>query len=340
MQSELSEIPTPVRILQLATASWMSQVVSAVAALGIADALASGPRSVNQIAEAVDAHAPSLYRLLRACADIELLHELDGQAFALTEPGDALRNDAPGSMRNFAIWVGLPAERYAWADLASCIRTGKPAFAGVHGQPVFDYMGAQPDVLAVFDKAMTEASRQIVAPVVAAYDFSPFDTVVDVGGGRGGLLAAVLAANPRARGVLYDQNSVIGDAGQPLKEASVDDRCELVSGDFFESVPAGGDAYLLSNIIHDWDDERSARILTNCRAAISAAGRVLLVEAVMPAKIEPSLTVKLMDLDMLVLNGGRQRTEEEFSELFRQVGLKLSRIVPAGLCSVVEAVRA
>lgn len=340
MWSELPDMPPPVRVLQLATTSWVSAAVSAAAALGVADELAPGPRSVDEIAKAVDAHAPTLYRLLRACADLELFRELDGQVFALTELGEALRSEAPGSMRSFAMWVGLPADRYTWADLVMSVRTGEPAFVGVHGQPIWDYMRDHPNVSKVFDKAMTEVASQIIPPIVHAYDFSPFSKIVDVAGGHGAFLAAVLTANPQARGVLYDRPEVIADAGLPLKQAGVSDRCEFVSGDFFDSVPAGGDAYLLSNIIHDWDDEHSERILTNCRAAMADHGRILLVEDLLPNKIEPSPIVKLMDLNMLVLCGGRQRTEAEFSELFHRVGLERSRIVPGGHSSIVEAVRA
>jgi len=340
MPSEPPQLPPSVRILQLATASWMSQAVSATAALGVADVLAAGPRPVDEIAAAVDAHAPTLYRLLRASADIGLFEELDGQVFALTPVGDALRSDSPGSMRNFAIWVGLPAERNTWTDLVRSVRTGEPAFQGVHGQSVWDHMRDRSDVLDVFDRAMTEASSQIIAPIVAAYDFSSVGTIVDVGGGRGALLAAILAANPQARGILYDQPDVIADAGLPLKAAGVSDRTELAAGSFFDSVPAGGDAYLLSNIIHDWNDEESERILTKVRDVLPENGRVLLVEAVLPTGVQPSLNVKLMDLDMLLLCDGRQRTEAEFAALFQRVGLRLTRVVPGGHCSVVEAVRA
>jgi DNA-binding transcriptional ArsR family regulator/SAM-dependent methyltransferase len=343
--------PPSARILQLVTAGWLAQAVSAAAALGIADELAAGPRPVDQIAKAVDAHPPTLYRLLRACTDAGLLTERDGQVFALTETGEALRTDGPGSMRHFAIWTGLAAERQTWTELARSVKTGEPAFAAVHGQQVFEYMGAHPDVLSVFDKAMTEASSQIIAPVVAAYDFGPLATIVDVGGGRGALLAAILAANPGARGVLYDQPGVIAAAGGSLAGASagVAARTTLASGDFFASVPPGGDAYLLSNILHDWDDEPSARILANCREAMAPGGRVLLVEAVLqeravrdapPDGAPPALTVSLMDLDMLVLNGGRQRSAAEFAALLAQAGLRLTRVVPGGFCSVVEAVLA
>jgi hypothetical protein len=302
--------------------------------------LASGARHVDEIAEAVDAHSETLYRLLRACADLELLEELEGHQFRLTELGDVLRSDAPVSMRNFAIWVGLPAERFTWSDLTTAVRTGRPVFERVHGEDVWRYMRTNADVADVFDKAMTEASCQLIAPVVGAFDFSGFGKIVDVAGGHGALLAAVLTAAPSARGVLYDQPDVVAGAGRAFKEAGVGDRCELVGGDFFDSVPSGGDAYLLSNVIHDWDDDRSVEILVNCREAMAEGGRVLLVEAVMPDATGSSPVVKLMDLNMLVLCGGRQRTKVEFAELFDRAGLALTRIVHGGMHSVVEAVRA
>ncbi|HEY3610279.1 MAG TPA: methyltransferase [Pseudonocardiaceae bacterium] len=339
-QIEKAEIPAGARILQLATASWMSAALSAVAELGAADELAHGPRSVADIATAVAADAPTLYRLMRACADFGLFTEGPGRTFALTELGEAIRTDTPGSMRNFAMWVGLPPERNTWSGLAESVRAGKSAFEGVHGSPIWEYMRAHGDVSRVFDGAMTEASSGLVAPVVAAYDFSPFRTIVDIGGGHGALLAAVLAANPGATGVLFDQPTVVAGAGKAFTEAGVSDRCALRGGNFFESVPTGGDAYLLSNIIHDWDDESAQRILTNCRDAMAEGGRVLLIEAVLPQDGVPAPIAKLMDLNMLVLCDGRQRSEPEFAELFHRCGLELARIVPGGLHSIVEATRA
>ncbi|GGT19137.1 methyltransferase [Streptomyces purpureus] len=338
--SSLPKPPPSVRVLQLATASWMAAAVSAAAELGVADTLADGPRPAGEIARAVGADAPTLYRLMRACADIGLFEEHEGEVFALTEVGEALRSDAPTSMRNFARWVGLAADRNTWAGLADSVRTGEPAFEKVHGQNVWDFMRDRADVSGIFDDAMTEASRQLIAPVVGAYDFSGIGTLVDVAGGHGALLAAVLDAHPGVRGVLYDQADVVVGAKQTFRERGLEDRVDTVGGDFFESVPPGGDAYLLSNVIHDWDDANSLKILTNCREALADGGRVLLVEAVMPERSEPSPTVTLMDLNMLVLCGGRQRTETEFADLFARAGLRLTRIVRAGLHSVVEAVRA
>ncbi|WP_410667993.1 methyltransferase [Amycolatopsis sp. cmx-4-68] len=330
------EIPIPARILQLATASWMSAAVSAAASLGVADALAAGPRAVDDIAKEIDAHAPTLYRLLRACADFDLFEERDGRVFALTELGHALRTDSPLSMRGFAQWVGDPADRFSWSGLADSVRTGRSAFERVHGQDVWEYMATHPDTASVFNNAMTSASDQMIKPVVAAYDFGRFTRIVDVGGGHGALLAEILRANPGAHGVLYDQPEVVAGAAHP----DVADRLSVVGGSFFDHVPPGGDAYLLSNVIHDWDDEKSARILSRVREAMVPEARVLLAEVVMPGKAEPAATVKLMDLNMLVLCDGKQRTEAEFAELFRSAGLELSRIVPSGFCSVVEAVRA
>jgi hypothetical protein len=332
------EIPAPARILQLATASWMSAAVSAVATLGVADALADGPRTVDEIAEIVEADPPTLYRLLRACTDFDLFTELDGRVFALTAVGDALRTDSPVSMRAFARWVGEPADRYTWSDLVTSVRTGAPAFDAVHDQSIWTYLAEHHDVASVFNDAMTSASNQMIAPVVHAYDFSGFGTIVDVGGGHGALLAEVLKANPGLRGTVYDQPEVVLGADATLTAAGVRARAEISSGSFFDGVPPGADAYLLSNIIHDWDDDASHKILSNCRAAMPAHGRVLLVEVVMPGKPEPSPTVKLMDLNMLVLCGGKQRTEAEFGELFRGAGLELSRVVSGGFCSVVEGV--
>jgi hypothetical protein len=327
-------------VLRLATASWLSSAVSVAAELGIADHLAAGPRAAPEIAAAVGADAPTLYRLMRACADIGLFREAPDRRFTLTAAGDALRSDSPGSLRNFARWVALPADRHTWEGLAETVRTGRPAFARVHGGEVWEHFRDNPEVAEIFDNAMSELSRQVIAPAVAAYDWSGLHHVVDVGGGHGTLLAQILTTLPRAHGVLFDQPEVIEGAGSPLDAAGVRDRSELVGGDFFAQVPAGGDAYVLSNIIHDWDDEPSRRILTNCRDAMAPGGRILLVEAVVPDDGTPDVTVKLMDLDMLVISGGQQRTGAQFDALFQQCGLKLSRIVPGGLCSVVEAVRA
>ena len=334
----MSETPPPhARMYELTTGAWVTQAISVAAALNVADELAAGPRPVDEIAKAVDADAPTLYRLLRALADIQVFQRLDGRRFGLTPLGELLRADVPGSMRDWAVFMGRPFHVQAWADLLRSVRTGAPAFDRVHGREAFNYLAANPDEGAALDNAMTAASAQFIAPVVGAYDFSAFGTVVDVGGGHGALLAAVLAANPHVQGVLYDQPHVIAGAGRPLDEAGVADRCEFIGGDFFQSVPPGGDVYLLSNIVHDWDDERSIKILANCRAAMNDDARLLLGEAVLPDGTEPH-PATLIDLEMLVMGPGRQRTQEEYRALFRLAGLRLTRVVPThAMFDLVEA---
>ncbi|ULR51527.1 acetylserotonin O-methyltransferase [Streptomyces deccanensis] len=340
MPAQTSDVPPHLQVLNLATASWMSAAVSAAADLGVADHLGSGPRTVTELAAAIGAHEPTLYRLLRACADFDLFREHEGRVFESTELGDALRTDSPNSMRNFARWVSTPADRWTWSGLAETVRTGTPAFAKIHGTEIWDHFNAHDETGTVFDDAMTELSRQVIAEVVTTYDFTPFATIADIGGGHGTLLTEILKAAPGTRGVLFDRPEVIEGAGEVFDASGVRDRVELVSGDFFEAVPSGADALVLSNIIHDWDDEQSVRILTHCERALAPGGRVLLVEATLPDGTEPAPLVKLVDLDMLVLSGGSQRTAAEFDGLFQRSGLKLARVVSGGLCSVVEAVRA
>jgi O-methyltransferase len=331
--------PAGQRIFELSIGTWVSQALSVAAALGIADELRSGPRPIDEIATAAGADAHSLYRVLRALADVDVFQELDGHRFALTELGELLRSDVTGSMRSWAIMHGLPPWRDTWTDLLASVRTGQPVFERVHGQGPFEYLTAHPEYAQVFDAAMTAISSQWIPAVVAAYDFGQFERVVDVGGGNGALLAAVLAAHPELRGTLYDQAGAIAGAGPALEAAGVSDRCDRIAGDFFDSVPAGGDAYLLSNVIHDWDDQQSVQILGRCRDAMTGGGRVLLCEAALPDRIEPSFA-KWIDLETMLIGGG-QRTEAEFGELYRQAGLRLSRVVPSGhLMSILEAVPA
>jgi hypothetical protein len=337
---EAGQIPAPARLYQFITGIWMSQAVSVAAELGVADRLASGPRSVDEIAQAVGAHGPTLYRLLRALADIGIFSELDGRRFALTELSELLRSDVPGSLRSWAIFVGQPFHLRSWTGFHESVRTGATAFDRAHGQDSFGYFAEHQGDGELFNDAMTAASAQFIAPMVEAYDFGAFRSVVDVGGGHGALLAAVLAANTGVSGVLYDQPHVIAGAGTRIEEAGVADRCQYIGGDFFRSVPSGGDAYLLSNIIHDWDDDRSVQILANCRAAMNRDGRVLLGESVLPDDATPH-PAKWIDLEMLVMSEGRQRTEAEYRDLFRRAGLRLSRVVPTNeMFDVVEAMPA
>jgi O-methyltransferase domain/Dimerisation domain len=332
------ETDLPGRMMQLITGNWVSQAVSTAATLGVADVLARGPHRVDAVAEAVGADADALYRLLRALAGLGLVDELDDREFTLTELGELLRTDAPNSLRGFAVMVGSHWHRRAWTDLADSVRTGESAFTRVFGDS-WEYFRDHPDDGEVLNQAMTAASGTLLAPALSAYDFTRFGRIVDVGGGHGALLATVLAGSPAVQGVLFDLPHVIDGAGAPLERAGVADRCEFVGGSFFDAVPAGGDAYLIANIIHDWDDGSAVQILSNCRAAMNSGGRVLLCEAVIPDKAGEPSPAALIDLEMLVMApGARQRTAGEFERLFQRAGLRLLGITPVGdTFSVVEA---
>jgi SAM-dependent methyltransferase len=342
MENQTPQPPPQARIMELTFGTLVAQSISAAAELGVADALADGPRPVDEIAEEVGADPQALYRLLRALTVFEVFEELEGRRFASTPMGEALRDGVPGSMRHWAIMVGRPFHRYAWTNLVNAVRTGDSAFELLYGENLVEYLREHPGDARVLDRAMTQASGGAAVAVTAGeYDFGTARTVVDVGGGQGALLAAILEAHPRVRGVLFDLPDVVEN--QTLDAAGFGDRCDYVGGSFFESAPAGGDVYLLSNIIHDWDDDSSVRILRNCREAMNPGGRVLLGEAVLPDGPEPS-QAKLIDLEMLVLavRGARQRTESEFRGLFDRAGLRLTRIISSDRSpfSLVEAVTA
>jgi hypothetical protein len=321
--------PPFVQLYELTTGGWVSQAISVAARLGVADAIASGATSTAEIAQQVGAHAPTLYRLLRALSDNGVLTEEPGGRFALTPVGESLRSDDPHSMRRWAIWTGARFYRDAWSDLEQAVRTGEPSFARVHGTDLFGYLDAHPADAAVFDGAMQDIAGNFLAGILAVYDFTGCATVVDVGGGTGALLAAVLRSAPKARGVLLDTAPVLAAAEPVLQAAGVADRCETVAGDFFREVPAGADLYILSNIVHDWDDDSASRILGTCRAAMRADSRLLIIELVLPDDPRPSMG-KLLDLEMLsVTPNGRQRTAAQYADLLTRAGLDLTAVIPA-----------
>ncbi|WP_242586196.1 acetylserotonin O-methyltransferase [Streptomyces sp. MST-110588] len=311
------------------------------ATLGVADELADGPRRVEDVAEAVGAHPDTLYRLLRALAGAGVFQELDGRRFAPAPAGELLRSGVPGSLRDWLQWVGHPLPRQAWGALLESVRTGESAFERVHGTDVVAYVQDRPQEAELFRRAMKTMTGQVIQAVVAAYDFGAFGTVVDVGGARGEFIAAALAAEPKARGVFLDLPHLLAEARETVREAGVADRCELVAGDLRESVPPGGDAYVLFNVLHNWDDEQAVRILANCRTALGdrEEGRVLVSEVVLPDGPEPSLAAWI-DLELLVIarTGTRQRTAREYRELCARAGLRPVRTVPGpGTLQILEA---
>jgi hypothetical protein len=335
--------PPFVALFQMITGYYISQALYVAAKLGIADRLKDGPRSYDELAHATGTHAPSLYRLLRLLVSAGVFAEQEDGRFTLAPIGSYLQTEMPGSLRDVALQYTGPLHQQAWSALLHSVQTGETAFDHLFGMGLFPYLAHHPEEAAVFNAAMTAFSTQIAAAVVAAYDFAPFGTIVDVGGGQGALLRAILRATPTAHGVLFDLPHVITGAKEPIESAGLTERCTVVGGDFFESVPSGGDAYLLSGVIHDWDEERSVRILNNCHRAMRPQGKLLLVEAVVPARVDRSVPSQFSvrgDINMLVHTGGRNRTEAEYRALFAAASFMLTRILlPQGAAKVLEGVR-
>ena len=334
-----SELPPPVAMLHMIQGFWVSRALYVAAKLGIPDLLKDEPKSSADLAHATGTHAPSLYRVLRALDSVGVFAEDDRGRFGLTPLGATLRTDVPGSLRYFAI-EELGENHYpAWEKVLHSVETGEIAFNHVYGVSKWQYMAEHPDEAKIFDAAMSSFSSVVAAAVVAAYDFSSSATVVDIGGGDGTLLTAILKGNPQLRGVLADLPHVAEGAQRRFKTEGLADRCEIAAGSFFESVPVG-DTYVLKFIIHDWDDQQSVAILRNCRSAMAANGRVLLVEAVIQPGTATSFS-KYVDLNMLVMTGGRERTEAEYRALLDSAGLRLTRIIPTYTeMSILEAVQA
>jgi C-methyltransferase len=329
--------PAPVVMQELIVAAWMSQAIAAAADLGIADALAKKPLSLHELADRVGAHPDALSRLLRTLIGRGIFRQGGDGCYELNPLGHTLRSDAPGSMTGMARLVGAPQWREHWSQLVEAIRTGEAVLPKLRGKDAFAYLDEEPELAEIFNQAMTNNSELAVAPVVAAYDFSPYPTIVDVGGGHGRLLAAILAATPGAHGVLYDLSQVVAGAETLLREHNVADRIRIASGSFFDGVPREGDAYVLKNIIHDWSDDKAVQILRRVRAAADPAAVVLLIEFVLPDH-HREFPGHVVDLEMLVQATGRERTATQYRHLLEQAGLEMTQVVPtAGPFSLVEA---
>jgi hypothetical protein len=326
------------QLLGMLTGTWIAQGLYAVALLGVADLVEKGPRSAADLAAATKTNAGALYRLLRALASVGVFAENADGTFGLTPLAACLLSDAPDSQCAVAIMMGEEHFR-AWGELLYSLQSGKPAFDKVFGQPIFPYLAKHPTAARIFDEAMTGVHGAETAAMLDAYDFSGFGTLVDVGGGNGSLLAAVLLRHPHLKGVLYDRADVIDRARPDLEAAGLTTRCTTVAGNFFEHVPAGGDAYLMRHIIHDWTDEQSLTILRHCHKAMGGAAKLLLVESVIPPGNEPFFG-KWLDVNMLVIPGGKERTEQEYRALFDAAGFRLTRVVPTAMeVSVIEGER-
>jgi O-methyltransferase domain/Dimerisation domain len=316
------------KLLPLVTGAWTSKLIYLAAKLGIADLLKESPKDVEELARATETHAPSLHRILRALASVGVFEEVEPGRFALNPTASLLQSDVAGSLRAFSIMVGEDWQSRAWEDILYSVKTGLPNFDKTFGMPLFDYLNQNHEAGKIFDDAMSGLTLRFAAAVTAAYDFSQIKSICDIGGGNGILLAEILKANPHLRGTLFDHPSVIERAKQQryLETAELKGRYQYAAGNFFESSPKGADAYILKTVIHDWDDDRSTVILKNCREAIPENGKLLLVEYVIPSGNDPYFG-KLLDIEMMVMLTGRERTKQEFEELYQAAGFKLSRII-------------
>lgn len=312
-------------MLQMITGFWISQAIYVAARLGLADQLAAGPHTADEIAAAVGASPRELYRLLRLLAGLGIFVEDEQARFALTPLAETLRRDTAGSLQAMAIMYGEEIYR-AWGNLRHTVQTSETAFDHLFGRSHFAYLEAHPEAAAIYNQAMRSFSTGETAAILAAYDFSWATEIVDVGGGQGGFLAAILSTNPHLRGTLFELPAVASGAESYLAEAGLTDRCRAVSGDFLVELPAGGDLYLLKNILLNWDDAQSITILQNCRQAMAAEGRLLIIEAMIAPRNEPSFS-KLLDLHMMVVTGGHGRTKAELNELFHKAGFTLSNVI-------------
>jgi O-methyltransferase domain/Dimerisation domain len=325
------------QLMQIVGGCFPSQAVYVAAKLGIADLLKSETLTVAELAEKTGTHERSLYRLLRCLASLGIFKETNAKVFELTPTAELLVSDHPGSMRDAAIFMGEPWHWSVYGDMLYSVTTGKVAWERVHGKEVFPYFQEHPEEYEIFNRAMTSFSTNVLPAIVEAYDFAGVKKLADIAGGHGMLLTGFLKANPELQGLLFDLEQVIEGAPVLLEKEGVADRVELRNGDFFESVPAGADAYMMKFIIHDWDDDRALKILRNIHQVLPADGRVLLIEMVVPVGNDPHFS-KIQDLEMLVSPGGVERTPDEYRELLAQAGLELRRIIPTkSPLSIVEA---
>jgi len=328
------------QVLQVATGYMASSALYVALALNVPDHLASGPKSAADLAKTTGANEDALNRILRLLTSLGVFGQVKPGTYGLTPGSELLRKDVPGSLRGIAYFLPDPMHLRIYANLMHSAMTGEPAAEKTVGMPLFEYFTKHPEYSEIFNDAMTSMSAPVAGAAVDAYDFGRFDKIVDVAGGHGEVLMTILKTFPNTKGILAEVGHVVEGAKPRIAAAGLADRCQAVECDFFKSVPAGGDAYVMKHIIHDWDDERASRILNNIREAMGdKQGTIILLESVVPTGPEPDLG-KFIDIEMLAFPGGRERTAEEFGALFDHCGFELKRIVPMkSPLSAVEAVR-
>ena len=335
---ESSSTPPHLQVIAMGRAHIVSRTVYAAAKLGLSDHLAPAPKSAVELAGEMRVHARSLHRLMRTLASLGILTEQPGERFALTALGEALKTGAPGAARSAVIYSGGPAAQNGWDHLVYSVETGKTGFEKANGMALFDYLAQHHEEASLFSEMMVGIHNQEPPAVAAAYDFSAFSTIVDIGGATGNMLSAILAAHAGPRGILFDRPHVVKDAPTLLAAREVSDRVTIEPGDFFQNVPVGADAYILSHIIHDWNEDQCLTILGHVRKAIAPAGRLLIVEMVLADGDAPH-PGKILDMVMLAQTGGEERTGAEYGLLLAKAGFRALRVVPTrSAASIVEAV--
>lgn len=333
-------IPPHAQLVQMASAYWVSCIVHAAAKFDLADRLADGPKTAAEIASSLKLHAPSLHRLMRSLASLGILTEKPDRRFGLTPLGEALKTGAPGYARSSILTLCGPWFTSAMQALPSSVEDGKTAFEKINGMPAFDFLGKHPELASLFSETMVGIHGGEPPAVAKAYDFSPLKTIVDVGGANGNMLAMLLTLHPHLHGILADLPHVVKDAPSFLKAKGVANRVTIEAHDFFKSVPQGGDAYILSHVIHDWSEAQCLAILGNVHKAMPAQARLLLIEMVLPHGDAPHFG-KILDMVMLALPGGEERTQEEYGALLAKAGFRLTQVVSTeSTVSVIEAVKA
>jgi hypothetical protein len=330
------QAPPGPALIRLINGYRVTQAIHVVASLGIADLLKDGPRTSDDIAAATATRPDAMYRLLRALAAENIFEEHPRRSFGLTPLGELLRTDRPDSLASWAVFVCGTSQWQGWANLEYSVRTGESGTEKALGMSSWEYRAQNPEATAIFDRAMTSLSRMTASAVVEAYDFSQFRTVADIAGGHGALLAAILNAFRRVRGVLFDQPHVVAGADELIRASGVGDRIDVIAGSFFEQVPPA-DAYVLQHILHDWDDAASLEILRTIRRAAPDRAHLLVIERLLGPPNQGA-EAKFSDLNMLVaLGGGRERTVEEFDELLSASGFRFVAAHPAATQHIIEA---
>ena len=316
-------------VMQAASGYMMSAVLHTVVKLGVADELAAGPIPVVELAKRCSAHPDALYRVLRPLIAVGMFAEPSPRTIALTAESELLRADHPNSVRNMILWIASRFHFHVWGDLEYSATTGNTAVEHVYGKPCFEVFTDNPEISSTFNAGMTAFSAGIAPTLLKAYDFSGIGTLMDVAGGHGFVLCEILRAYPEMKGILFDIESVVEGAKCRVCDLKMEHRCETIAGDFFQGLPAGADAYYFQHIIHDWPDDKALVILRNCARALQGrnGGKLLVVDSILPERPQPGFTA-LLDIEMLLMPGGRERTEKELRELFAQAGFEIKRIVP------------